>query len=117
MSSYGHHTTSSSFPADYGLLAAARNANPNEDDNLNESLDDSTRSNYIRPTNPSMATVKRKSSAVSLSHERTPLLAPSVPRIHEELPQHTASEGRYGRFAVYVEELGILSKYTLPVFG
>lgn len=110
MSSYGHHTTASSFPADSGLLAAARNGTDEHDD---DALDDSTRSNDMRPSNPSMASVKRKSSAISLSHERTPLLSPSVPTIREDIRERNDSD----RFAVYFEELRILSKYTLPVFG
>jgi hypothetical protein len=115
MSSYGHHTTSS-YPSDYGLLAAARAATGDED-TLNETLDDSSRSN--RPRNPSMSAVQRKNSAMSLAHERTPLLAPAVPRIHEEVRPTGCydSSGLSARFAVYLEELKIISKYTLPVFG
>lgn len=116
MSSYGHNTTSSSFPADYGLLAAARSSRTGVVDEDSHVTSDSSRTNYTRPSNPSMASVKRKSSDISTSHERTPLLSSvvAVPRIHEEVQElRNGSE----KSAVYFEELLILSKYTLPVFG
>lgn len=120
MSSYGHYAVSSSFPADYGILAAARNVrsdNTNEEDNVDALDDDSETPYYARPTNPFTAPVTRKTSVVSLSHERTPLLSPSIPRIHEEVHEHGVLDGVPSQSAVYFEELRILSKYTLPVFG
>lgn len=102
MSSYGNHAVSSTFPADFDLLAATKNSVVDEDVAPEGIPEDSTLGNPYE---------------ASVSHERTPLLPPSVPRIHEEVQDLVDSNGASGRFSVYFEELGILMKYTLPVFG
>lgn len=123
MSSYGHHAVSSSFSADYGLYAVASNGAERSDSadsehsDVDDTLDDSTRFDYTKPTRPPktpLFSLKRRSSNVSLSHERTPLLASSNLRSHDEVPEISDADGR---FTIYIEELQILSKYTLPVFG
>ncbi|KAF7794040.1 hypothetical protein EIP86_005168 [Pleurotus ostreatoroseus] len=49
--------------------------------------------------------------------ENTPLLAPLVPRIPEEVDGEDLRPGSDRRHSAIWEEVKILSKYTLPVFG
>lgn len=77
---------------------------------------------YIRPMNPTMGPLPDKSGHRSSPHEpepteNTPLLAPLVPRIQEEVDEEDLRPGSAKRQGAIWEEVKILSKYTLPVFG
>lgn len=83
---------------------------------------------FIRPLNPNMAPLAsqpesvppRTGSKAVLPSETTPLLGPLIPRIEEEVDQEDQDvyRGRVRSFIdKYWEEVGILLKYTLPVFG
>jgi hypothetical protein len=115
MSSQGHRATTGSLPSDYAMLSgyAAQSEAPDGDINANDLIGDSL-SHYPRPRNPIMRPVRKQSSTISLPHsERTPLLANTVPRIYEDVVADESSTW----LTEYFEELKILSKYTLPVFG
>lgn len=72
-------------------------------------------SSYIVPPQPSMHIVPTIPD-VHQPTENTPLLAPFMPRIQEDVD--FPSDGQEPNTAqMYWEELCILSKYTLPVFG
>lgn len=77
---------------------------------------------YVTPFNPtSMGPLPDKAgyrSGPTLEPtENTPLLAPPVPRIPEEVDEETLSPESGPHPNVIWEEMRILAKYTLPVFG
>ncbi|EKM56872.1 uncharacterized protein PHACADRAFT_254232 [Phanerochaete carnosa HHB-10118-sp] len=77
---------------------------------------------YVTPFNPtSMGPLPDKSGYRSgpmlEPTENTPLLAPPVPRIPEEVDGENLSPESGARPNVIWEEMCILTKYTLPVFG
>ena len=77
---------------------------------------------YIRPINPTMGPLPDKAGHRSGPNppqpsENTPLLAPLVPRIQEEVDGEDLRPGSAKRQSAVWEEIKILSKYTLPVFG
>ncbi|KZT10436.1 MATE efflux family protein [Laetiporus sulphureus 93-53] len=78
---------------------------------------------YIAPFQPTTGPLPDKSGYRSgpadlEAMENTPLLAPLVPRIEEEVDREDDElESREHPLGMYREELGILMKYTLPVFG
>lgn len=75
----------------------------------------------LPPFNPTMSPLPDRHGHRSGPHlkkpnENTPLLAPPVPRIEEECD--TSPDDGTPRFSsMFREEMGILTKYTLPVFG
>jgi MATE family multidrug resistance protein len=72
-------------------------------------------SSYIVPPQPSVHIIP----SVPDMHqptENTPLLAPFMPRIQEDV-DFPCGGHEPGTAQMYWEELCILSKYTLPVFG
>ena len=129
--------TPSSLPQDYAILS--RFAAPHQDE-TQDGLDASSvrsedeygeeegslasrrilrrtsfPSSYIVPPQPSVYIVP-KVPDMHQPTENTPLLAPFMPRIQEDVD--FPSLGRDPSTAqMYWEELWILSKYTLPVFG
>ena len=77
---------------------------------------------YVTPFNPtSMGPLPDKaghrSGPLAMPTENTPLLAPLVPRIPEEVDEEDISPGSSNRTNIIWEEMRILSKYTVPVFG
>ena len=77
---------------------------------------------FIRPINPTMAPLPDKYGHRSGPNkptptENTPLLAPLVPRIPEDVDEEDLRPGSDKRNYATWEEIKILSKYTLPVFG
>ncbi|OCH87072.1 MATE efflux family protein [Obba rivulosa] len=144
---YSHYATPSSLPSDYALLsryAGAHDMNPTEQDNevlpdrgasSGLQLDDSDAqhishtkmrrkslpTSYVTPSNTTAASLPDNSGyrtvpMASSATENTPLLAPPIPRIEEEVDAQYAVEPE--RLApMRWEELKILTKYTLPVFG
>ena len=138
---YMHYSTSSSLPSDYALLsryAAARGLDENantiaSDEEIEANNHDagepsdaslthqrvSRRSSFptpfIRPLNPTIASRPDTSVApVTLANEYTPLL---VPRIEEEGDDLPGAAGEHTPRSLFWEELRILMKYTLPVYG
>jgi MATE family multidrug resistance protein len=129
-----HYGTPSSLPSDYALLsryAHARGiANSDEpaDDfhDITEPIDvlddilpnrpvirrSSFPSPYLSPLQPKLP--EPFASRVPVPNEYTPLL---VPRIEEEVSPSTDPVHPQSTARVYRDELGILFKYTLPVFG
>ena len=78
---------------------------------------------FVTPFNPtSMGALPDKSGhrsgpAAPNATENTPLLAPLVPRIPEEVDEEDLSPASADKPNVLWEEVKILTKYTLPVFG
>ncbi|KAI0825956.1 MATE efflux family protein [Irpex lacteus] len=78
---------------------------------------------YVTPFNPTSMgplpdeTGHRTGPAGPNATENTPLLAPLVPRIEEEVDEEDVSPSSAARPNILWEEIRILSKYTLPVFG
>ncbi len=75
---------------------------------------------YLTPFNPTMGPLPdrhgHRSGPYSRDpNENTPLLAPPVPRIEEVCDREDVDEEPSSK--VFREELAILAKYTLPVFG
>lgn len=75
------------------------------------------RSHY-RPERPTIGVYPdSERSNASVPTEHTPLLAPPpVPRIEEEIDRDPAHDNDSGMM-MFWEELPILTKYALPVFG
>ena len=76
--------------------------------------------NYLTPFNPTMGPLPdrhghRSGPKPKDPNETTPLLAPPVPRIEEECDREDVADTSLSK--LYREELAILLKYTLPVFG
>ena len=81
----------------------------------------SSATSYLAPFNPTMGPLPdrhghRSGPKHSDPNENTPLLAPPVPRIEEECDREDAT-GPTSSSKMFWEEMGILAKYTLPVFG
>ncbi|EPQ53474.1 MATE efflux family protein [Gloeophyllum trabeum ATCC 11539] len=130
-----HYAAPSSLPSDYAILSryAGHNGDAHEDDSDAEERERDSllppedeerpgrRSSlpppFIRPLNPTIAPISARDKSLGpVPTENTPLLNPLVPRIEEEVdaPGHD-SETTLSR-RVW-EEIKILVKYTLPVFG
>ena len=75
---------------------------------------------YFRPKNPTIGVYPGSSVGESRSFlptEHTPLLVPPpIPRIEEEIDRNPAHDND-GKMEMFWEELKILTKYALPVFG
>ncbi|TFY63208.1 hypothetical protein EVG20_g6409 [Dentipellis fragilis] len=140
-STYVHYSAPSSLPSDYALLsryAAARHLDTNETNSEDEAIEESEESedlgegvsrlaippsphiarrssfptSYIQPPPPTVKSLPPHSlSQQAAQNEYTPLL---VPRIEEE---ETADVVNGQVLGASWEELRILLKYTLPVFG
>ena len=79
---------------------------------------------YVTPFNPtSMVALPDKTGHRSgpivpdTATEHTPLLAPLVPRIEEDVDHEDDSSTLGAHPNLFLEEARILAKYTLPVFG
>jgi MATE family multidrug resistance protein len=129
-----HYGTPSSLTSDYGVLAryaAARaenrerepNAPQNTDDHDQIAEDDMDEDDALLTPRPRFPTPYRALPATlpstlppgmkdSVANENTPLL---IPRISEEGDGDAEDPDK--RSALWVEEVRILCRYTLPVFG
>ncbi|KAI9510175.1 MATE efflux family protein [Russula earlei] len=125
-----HYGTPSSLPSDYALLSRYATARDNEPaDDLHDTFepddtqDDMTPyrpvirrtsfpSPYLTPLQPKLP--EPFASRVPVPDEYTPLL---VPRIDEEVGPNIKSTDSQSTARVYRDELRILFKYTVPVFG
>ena len=106
------HSTPQSLPHDYAILSHF-----NEDSSL---LSD-VRNEEPEPSHPRGIPIRRRPSIASVS-ERTPLLHknPPIPRIHETVDESVyiaQTTESTPSTKVFREELGILVRYSLPVFG
>jgi multidrug resistance protein, MATE family len=78
---------------------------------------------YVTPFNPTSMgplpddTGHRSGPVAPNATENTPLLAPLVPRIEEEVDDESSAASADNHRNMLWEEMRILSKYTLPVFG
>ena len=114
-----HYGSPSSLPSDYALLSRYANRDDIDDidDDSHGPIRPLTRRTscpfpYLQPLQPKLP--EHFSPKNSMPDEYTPLL---VPRIEEEAstkvdPDHPPSTAK-----IYRDELRILTKYTLPVFG
>ncbi|KAI0718352.1 MATE efflux family protein [Cerioporus squamosus] len=78
-------------------------------------------SSYLTPFNPTIGPLPdrhghRSGPYPREANENTPLLAPPVPRIEEECDGEDADESSSAS-KLFWEEVRILTKYTVPVFG
>ncbi|KAJ2918977.1 hypothetical protein MD484_g1459, partial [Candolleomyces efflorescens] len=134
-STFAHYQGPASLPSDYDLLSRVAGHQSVEDDgSLSESETtdetvtpkgkairrrESLPGPYFRPKNPTIGVYPGPSvgeSRSSVPTEHTPLLVPPpIPRIEEEVdrPAHDND----GKMEMFWEELKILTKYALPVFG
>lgn len=136
-STYNHYTSPSSLPSDYNTVARFAASQHHEEQTVADEpevdgMSDHTRatthhgsvlaSDYVTPFNPTMGPLPDEFGHRSGPHhpnasETTPLLAPPVPRIVEDCDEIDPAEPPVASYAMYKEELGVLMKYTLPVFG
>ncbi|KAJ6616409.1 mate-domain-containing protein [Mycena sp. CBHHK59/15] len=125
MASYVHSMTSGSLPSDYAVVSRYAAAHPNGAEEGGESADAEqghTSSSRIarRPSRPSMALAAHQKLLPNLT-ENTPLLSaePPIQTTSTEAVrnEHYDSDEGQSSVAVYTAELGILTKYSLPVFG
>lgn len=125
-STYAHYQGPSSLPSDYAILSAlnqdSHDASPHPERGLarRESLNAMHRDQYLRPPRPTIGTYPRdqmNAPALGLPSETTPLLSnPPVPRIEEPIDRDEAADDE-APVKMFWEELFILTRYALPVFG
>ncbi|KAI0318084.1 MATE efflux family protein [Amylostereum chailletii] len=136
-STYVHYGTPSSLPSDYAILAryAARNPDQTDDtpqpnaqlDHPGQDDDDddddyhpspprrtSFPTEYLRPVPPAAPSTIPEGLKNIVPTEYTPLL---VPRIEEEDAAGSTESHPSNWMHTYLDELKILLKYTIPVFG
>ncbi|TFK41570.1 MATE efflux family protein [Crucibulum laeve] len=137
-STYAHYQGPASLPSDYAILSRYA-GHPDGDESEQEAflesdtepLDDNAEhsatsrrrsfpaSAYLRPPNPTMG--RRDSVSVTFNAgpihtEVTPLLNPPVPRIEEDIDRDPLYDNGT-KMSMFWEELRILTRYALPVFG
>lgn len=123
--SYAPHFTPASLPSDYATLSRYSTALSDSQDRTGSDEDEDSLGTdgerarprtprrlsfptpYIRPPQPSMGP---GSAGGGVALETTPLL---VPRINEELD----GDNDNNPMTMFWEELRILTRYTLPVYG
>ena len=133
-STYAHYQGPASLPSDYAILS--RFSSAHEDFEPTDELGEGTPSGtdprparrresfsvspYFRPLNPTVPVAgvypQGDSKASTPPTENTPLLSPPVPRIEEEIDRNVSADNGTST-AMFWEELRILTKYALPVFG
>ncbi|PFH50484.1 hypothetical protein AMATHDRAFT_60888 [Amanita thiersii Skay4041] len=117
-STYAHYQGPASLPSSYAILS--RFSNPQDSDQPN-SIDDSNPNfshSLPRPHRPVMGAYPHTDKAPR-HNETTPLLLaqePPVPLIEEQVDRD-ASHDNDSMLTMFREEVVILTKYALPVFG
>lgn len=130
-----HHQGPSSLPSDYALVSryAQHNNLSAAENSVEDSSLEASSNGYVgipisspshrRPSNSSTynmnhGVVDTLSMKNALASETTPLLAPMppMPRIEEPV-DHDPNLGDENRLQMLKEELPILARYALPVFG
>ncbi|KAL4072169.1 MATE efflux family protein [Scleroderma citrinum] len=113
--------TPSSVPQDYSLLAhyvgsyrERRHQDVDRDVPTDDDLDDSEHLCPRRPI-PTIPVSRVSAELPSRVAETTPLLNPPVPRIHEDVD--ALSYDTRKATDVFWDEIKILTRYSLPVFG
>ena len=130
-STYAHYQGPASLPSDYAILSRF-SSDFEPTDELREEIPSGTDpgpvgrresfsvSPYFRPLNPTVPAVgvypQGDSKASTPPTENTPLLSPPVPRIEEEIDRNVSVDNGTST-GMFWEELRILTKYALPVFG
>ncbi|KAJ7484518.1 MATE efflux family protein [Mycena latifolia] len=119
MASYVHPVISGSLPSDYAIVSRYAAAHPDTPEQ-GESADGEISEYRIarRPSRPSMAVPTQfQHPHLTLPTENTPLLnpGPHVPRIVERNEDNEPDA--MSSAALYLAELRILTKYSLPVYG
>ncbi|KAF8870967.1 MATE efflux family protein [Gymnopilus junonius] len=142
-STYAHYQGPSSLPSDYAILSRLglqENHTPIPDEEPSAPTEDSDSSRhvtrresfnnayYYRPLKPSIGTYPTEGQieaadrtatlpSLGLPTETTPLLSnPPIPRIEEPIDRNPAADAE-SKISMFWEELWILTKYALPVFG
>lgn len=133
-STYAHYQGPASLPSDYAILS--RFSSTHEDfeptDEPREGITSGTDprpirrresfsvSPYFSPLNPTVPVIgvypQGDSKASTPPTENTRLLSPAVPRIEEEIDRNISADNGTST-TMFWEELRILTKYALPVFG
>ncbi|KAL4073505.1 MATE efflux family protein [Scleroderma citrinum] len=110
------HSTSQSLPHDYAILSHFNDDARYYQDYLPSVADDED-----EPPHPRGVPIRRVASMTDVS-ERTPLIKhdPPIPRIYETTDDSIYGEPSNERIPsaqMFQEELGILTRYSLPVFA
>jgi len=105
-STYAHYQGPASLPQDYAILNRLNNDNDNEEDQQQQE-------SYTRPTKMTIGT---RPDLLRVPTESTPLLTPPVPRIEEDIDRNDPNDSE-SAIRMFWEELFVLAKYSLPVFG
>lgn len=109
---------SSAMASDSGLLSPNAMPIPGQHHDEGVKRRSSFPTSYVTPFNPTTGPLPDKSGFRSGPHtanENTPLLAPLVPRIEEEVDDVDPNSETSAN--LLWEEARILTKYTIPVFG
>ena len=128
-SMYAHYQGPSSLPSDYASLSRL---SPNYESRTPESHPENTQqissrrvtrresfpvSHYNRPLNPTIGVYPHSEPPQHLPTESSPLLVlPPVPRIEENRDCNAPAENT-STVNMFWEELAVLTKYAIPVFG
>ena len=123
-STYAHYQGPSSLPSDYATLSRlssnyeSRTPESRPEITLQISRRESfSVSHYIRPLNPTIGVYPHSEASQHLPTETSPLLDhPLVPRI-EENRDYNASAENTSTINMFREELAVLTKSAIPVFG
>lgn len=126
-STFAHYQGPASLPSDYAILSRYAGNHPDEHETENSDSEEDPSSSlqpsstihrqlsqedYIRPRNPTMGFP----DGTTPPSEITPLLNPPIPRIDEETTHSTTGDNETG-VSMFWQELRILTRYSLPVFG
>ena len=109
--------TSQSLPHDYAILSHFNDDARREQDYLPIANDDS------EPFHPRGIPIGRgRAATLADISERTPLIkhVPPIPRIHEDIDESVCSDQQSEQIPsaqMFREEVGILTRYSLPVFA
>ncbi|PPQ68446.1 hypothetical protein CVT26_006033 [Gymnopilus dilepis] len=143
-STYAHYQGPSSLPTDYAIVSRLSGYQENNAPTVDEepstppTEEDSNRhvtrresfnnAFYYRPLKPTIGSYPTEGqaevpdrtnslAALALPSETTPLLSnPPIPRIEESIDRNPAGDNE-SMISMFWEELWILAKYALPVFG
>ena len=126
-STYAHYQGSSSIPSDLSHLPEHTSVPESQPENTPwapRQRESSPTGHFYRPHNPTTGSYPyvdpHSEASRHLTHpptEATPLLSnPPVPRIEENIDTNTSTNAS-SNITMFWEELTILTKYVLPVFG
>ena len=125
---YAHYQGPSSLPSDYATLSRLSSnyesrtpeSHPENTVQISRRVtrrESSPVSHYIRPLNPTIGVYPHSEASKHLPTESSPLLDhPAVPRIEEDRDYNASAENT-STINMFWEELAVLTKYAIPVFG